>query len=140
VDGVIGVGTPKRRFVQEPHAFILGLPLTKADEKAAPLVVWQGSHKIMQSAFRAAFAGKTPDACANLDVTEIYQAARRRVFECCARVPVTAPPGAAIVVHRLALHGVAPWQAGAAAAPEGRLIAYFRPPMQRGALVWAEAE
>jgi hypothetical protein len=139
VDGVIGVGTPKRRFVQEPHAFILGLPLTEADPDAAPLVVWEGSHRIMQKAFQAAFAVAVGADPAEIDVTEIYQAARREVFDTCPRVPVHGPPGSAYVVHRLALHGVAPWVAGSKAAPEGRLIAYFRPPMQGGARAWAEA-
>ncbi len=39
VDGVLGVGQPKRRFVREPHAFILGIVLTLAEASAAPLVV-----------------------------------------------------------------------------------------------------
>jgi hypothetical protein len=29
----------------------------------------------------------------------------------------------------MTIHGVAPWRADAAAPPEGRLIAYFRPMM-----------
>ncbi|MBE0554438.1 MAG: hypothetical protein IH625_12180, partial [Rhodobacteraceae bacterium] len=33
----------------------------------------------------------------------------------------------ATLMHRLCLHGVAPWADGAIAAPEGRVIAYFRP-------------
>jgi hypothetical protein len=32
-----------------------------------------------------------------------------------------------MLIHRLALHGVAPWAEGAEAGPEGRMIAYFRP-------------
>jgi hypothetical protein len=43
---------------------------------------------------------------------------------------VPAQPGEAVLVHRLALHGVAPWQKGATAPPEGRMIAYFRPEFQ----------
>jgi hypothetical protein len=31
------------------------------------------------------------------------------------------------VLHRLALHGIAPWGPGAEAPPEGRAVAYFRP-------------
>lgn len=139
VDGVLGVGTPKRRFVQEPHAFILGLPLTVADRGAAPLVVWEGSHLIMQAAFRAAFAAAPQTDPGMLDVTEIYQAARRHAFETCPRVVVHGPPGSAWLVHRLALHGVAPWAESATSAPEGRLVAYFRPPMPGGPKAWAEA-
>lgn len=139
VDGVIGLGNPKRRFVQEPHQFILGLPLTDADEKAAPLVVWEGSHLIMQAAFQNALRGVQPSRMSQHDVTQTYQAARKQVFDSCPRVIVHAPPGSAILVHRLALHGVAPWGSGARADPHGRLIAYFRPPMTAGVQAWTEA-
>ncbi|MEM9578272.1 MAG: hypothetical protein AAF999_14815 [Pseudomonadota bacterium] len=139
VDGIIGKGDPKRRFVEEPHAFILGLPLTEADQQAAPLVVWEGSHTIMQAALRQALANNPTAELGAIDVTEAYQQARWEVFEYCARVVVHGPPGSAILVHRLALHGVAPWGAGARAAPEGRLIAYFRPPMPGGVRDWLDA-
>ena len=139
VDGVLGVGQPKRRFVREPHQFILGIPLTKASVGAAPLVVWEGSHLIMQRAFKTAFEGLTDCAIGDRDVTEAYQAAREEIFETCARVRVTCDPGGSILVHRLALHGVAPWETGASCAPEGRLIAYFRPPMAGGARAWVDA-
>ncbi|MFK7745831.1 MAG: hypothetical protein AB8B47_12300 [Roseobacter sp.] len=135
VDGVIGVGHPKRRFVKEPHAFILGIPLTQADADAAPLVVWEGSHLIMQDAFRRVFESHAGDP-SKLDVTRVYQDARKRAFETCERVEVHGLPGSAFVLHRMALHGVAPWKEGAKAAPEGRLIAYFRPPMPGGATAW----
>ena len=62
-----------------------------------------------------------------MDVTEIYHAARREAFETCRRVEITARPGEAYVVHRLALHGVAPWRDGTPAGPDGRMIAYLRP-------------
>lgn len=139
VDGVLGVGQPKRRFVKEPHAFILGIVLTNADEAAAPLVVWDGSHRIMQAAFHKAFEAADQGCPADLDVTEIYQSARREVFETCQRVALHGPVGTAFVVHRMALHGVAPWAPEAKADPEGRLIAYFRPPMPGGARAWAAA-
>lgn len=139
VDGVLGVGQPKRRFVQEPHAFILGIVLTQAEASAAPLVVWEGSHLIMKAAFRRAFDAASSDDPETVDVTDIYQSARREVFETCPRVVVHGPPGAAFVVHRLALHGVAPWEPGAQSDPEGRLIAYFRPPMAGGTRAWVDA-
>ena len=31
------------------------------------------------------------------------------------------------MIHRLALHGIAPWEEDAGADAEGRMIAYFRP-------------
>lgn len=139
VDGVIGKGQPKRRFVEEPHAFILGLPLTQASAEAAPLVVWEGSHRIMRAAFRDAFAAHAGDP-ALLDVTDVYQSARARVFAECEPLAIVAPPGGAMLLHRLVVHGVGLWAPGAQATPDGRLIAYFRPPMPGGARSWANAE
>lgn len=139
VDGILGLGSPKRRFVQEPHAFILGLPLNSFSAEAAPLVVWDGSHRIMQKALQAAFAGHAAETLSDIDVTEAYQAARREVFETCPRVVIHGAPGSAYVVHRMALHGVAPWGAAATSDPEGRLIAYFRPPMPGGVAPWISA-
>lgn len=138
VDGILGKGDPKRRFVEEPHAFILGLPLSMADADAAPLVVWEGSHRILKDGLRNAFENAGTDDLCSVDVTEVYQDARRRVFETCRRGVVPGLPGSAILVHRLALHGVAPWADKARAAPEGRLIAYFRPPMPGGPRAWVD--
>lgn len=135
VDGVIGLGTPKRRFVQEPHRFILGVALSDASAEASPLVAWQGSHRIMQAAFEQALRGQR-DASAT-DVTDIYVAARKRCFKDCARVPIPLPRAGAVVLHRLTLHGVAPWGPGASAGPDGRMIAYFRPPMPAAQDWWA---
>lgn len=136
VDGIIAEGPDRRRFVREPHAFILGLPLTAADSGASPLVVWEGSPEVMRAALLTALDGHPAERWADVDVTEAYQAARREVFARCPRVVVTAQPGEAILLHRLALHGVAPWQPGAVAPPEGRMIAYFRPPHERGVAAW----
>lgn len=138
VDGVLGVGVPKRRFVREPHAFIFGVSLTEADASAAPLVVWEGSHLIMKSAFERAFVEADGAHLDEIDVTEVYQNSRRTAFETCARKVVWGPPGSVFVLHRLMLHGVAPWTEDAQAAPEGRLIAYFRPPMRGGARQWVD--
>ena len=74
---------------------------------------------------REAFAGAPPERWREIDVTEAYQEARQRCFETCARVPLPARRGESTIVHRLALHGVAPWTAPANAPP--RAIAYFRP-------------
>ena len=127
VDGLLAVGPKRRRMLKEPHAFILGLPLNSCSPAASPMVVWEGSHLIMAEVFQKAFAGIDAASWAEVDVTAVYQAARRQVFERCKRVLVHAAPGEAYVVHRLALHGVAPWQSGADAPEEGRMIAYFRP-------------
>ena len=90
----------------------------------------------MRRAFARAFAGQSEDNLGEIDVTDIYVAARREAFERCPRVTVHAAPGSAYLIHRLALHGVAPWGLGASSAPEGRMIAYFRPPMPGGVSAW----
>lgn len=127
VDGLLPVGEGRRRMLKERHAYILGLPLTRSSPGASPLVVWEGSHHVMRRAFASALDAIVPRDWGNVDLTEIYKAARGEVFGTCRRVEVPAIPGEAYLVHRLCLHGVAPWGEGATAPPEGRMIAYFRP-------------
>lgn len=127
VDGILPRGPKRRRYAGEQHAFILGIPMAAADDGASPFVVWDGSHEIIREALAAALAGTPVEHWAEVDITEAYHAARRACFERCRRVALPACPGEAYVVHRLALHGVAPWQPGATAGPDGRMIVYFRP-------------
>ncbi|ABD55095.1 hypothetical protein [Jannaschia sp. CCS1] len=127
LDGLLPLGRERRRHLIEPHAWILGVPLTVADPDAAPLVVWEGSHRRVRRAFEAAFAGTSPENFARVDVTDIYKEVRRDVLKTCARVEVPLIPGQSVLLHRMLIHGVAPWQNGARSAPEGRAIAYFRP-------------
>ncbi len=136
VDGILAVGPDRVRKILEPHAFILGLPLTSASSDAAPLVVWEGSHAVMRAAFTQALKAADPRDYADIDVTEAYKIARRRVFETCRRVELPAQPGEAILLHRLALHGVAPWAETARAGPDGRMIVYFRPECPGGVVDW----
>jgi len=123
VDGLLPEGPEKRRHLREPHGFIVGLPLN--DVTASPLVVWRGSHVIMRAAFQRAFAGHDPKDWGDLDVTDVYQAARRTVFETCERIPLVATAGQALLLNRHLLHGVAPWNP--AIAGDMRMVAYFRP-------------
>lgn len=127
LDGLLPVGPDRRRMLRETHAFILGLPLSHADASAAPFTVWENSHLILGRALSDALLRHPPDAWGDIDVTEVYHAARRRAFEACPRRILHAEPGGAYLVHRHALHGVAPWDEGARADPAGRMIAYFRP-------------
>lgn len=136
VDGIIADGPGGRRRIREPHAWILGLPLTTADPGASPLVVWEGSHEVMRAALREALEDYPPEDWGGVDVTEAYKAARRACFETCRRVTLPAAPGEALLLHRLTLHGVAPWQEGAKAPPAGRMIAYFRPLIDGGVRAW----
>lgn len=129
VDGLLPVGREKRRYLLEPHGFIAGFALNEIS--ASPLVVWPGSHHIMRAAFEDAFAGLNPAVWSDVDVTEVYQLARRCAFDTCPRVEVPSYPGQAVLLHRHVLHGVAPWHSMDAEA--GRMMAYFRPivPMDR---------
>lgn len=132
VDGLKRSDPGRRRHPSETHAFILGVPLTEVAPAAAPLVVWEGSHEIMRAAFAKRLAEIDPLTWSGEDVTDTYVAARREVFETCNRVAVHAEPGACYMVHRLALHGVAGWDASAAGSAK-RSIAYFRPDPRPGA-------
>ncbi len=127
LDGLLPVGPEKRRHLREPHAWILGIALTEAEAEAAPLVVWEGSHRVVRVAFKQAFRGIAPKVWGDVDVTEIYKATRATVFETCARREVPLQVGETVLLHRMVIHGVAPWADGAEADPEGRAIAYFRP-------------
>ena len=124
LDGLHGEGTPKRRFLREFHDFILGIALDDGDEEAAPFVVWEGSHHILRAMLEAALGDTRPEHWGEIDLTETYKDYRARVFDTCRRVVVPARKGEAYVVHRFALHGVAPW---GETALQQRAIVYFRP-------------
>ena len=138
VDGLLPVGQERRRKLLERHAYILGLPLTMCNAEASPLVIWEGSHRIMRDVFVQALGHLPESEWANVDLTDVYNDARRVVFETCRRLVLPATPGEAYLVHRFALHGVAPWGDGAFAPEEGRMIAYFRPELLNGTRDWLE--
>jgi hypothetical protein len=127
LDGLLPVGPLRRRMVKEPHAWILGLPLNSCGEGASPLTVWEGSHLLMRAALLEALGQHAPGHWGDIDITDAYVAARKTVFDTCRRVELHSAPGEAILLHRLLLHGVAPWRDGAQAPAPGRMVAYFRP-------------
>lgn len=131
LDGLLPVGVDRRRHLHEPHAYVLGIPLTKTSTDASPMVVWRGSHLMVQKNFMVALGQLPPDQWQDVDLTEIYHETRYKTFMECERVEVHAQPGSAYLVHRLAIHGVAPWGAEATAPLEGRMIAYFRPELSK---------
>jgi hypothetical protein len=96
----------------------------------APLVVWEGSHQVI----RAALAHLRPDA--DTDLTAAYTTARRHVFATCPERRIIARPGQAVLLHRMLIHGVAPFHG--TALPPGRIVVYFRPLMADVA-AWLDA-
>jgi hypothetical protein len=127
LDGMLAIGPTKARMICEPHDWILGVPLNLTSADASPLVVWDGSHEIMREALTEVLSPHPPEIWGSIDVTAAYKAARQTVFQTCRRIELAARPGEATLIHRLCLHGVAPWGLAAKAPPEGRMIAYLRP-------------
>ncbi len=135
VDGLHGEGPDKRRHLRELHDFILGIALEDGDEGAAPFVIWEGSHLVMQKALREVYEKLPPKRWGEVDVTNIYQTTRASVFETCRRVVIPARAGETYIAHRFALHGVAPWGETPLAQ---RPVIYFRP-CHMGPLEWLTA-
>jgi hypothetical protein len=132
VDGVLPEGPERRRHLRQHHAFVLGIPMVEVSSDASPFTIWQGSHELVRQAFEERFQHLAMRKWGDEDITDSYQAMRRGIFKKCERVEVTAIPGEAYLVHRLALHGIAPWRNNAAAGEDGRMICYFRPEMNDG--------
>lgn len=118
-----------RRFLGETHGFLLGIAVTDVSEETAPFVVWEGSHEVLRADLAARLSGGAPQRWPDEDLTEAYAASRRRIFDGCRRVALHGPRGTAWLVHRLALHGMAPWS-GPHSGP--RVIAWFRPDPRPG--------
>ena len=127
IDGFLREGPDKRRHLRECHGFVLGIPMVEFDKTASPLMVWEGSHELVRAAMAARFEGIQASNWGDEDITECYHALRKEIFDQCERVPVSAKPGEAYLLHRLALHGISPWQEAAKAGADGRMICYFRP-------------
>ena len=130
IDGLLPIGPDRHRMLREPHAFVLGVPLNVTDQNASPMVVWEESNIIIREYFVNLLSKYDVDEWGRTDLTQCYQEARRICFEKCERVIVHAVPGEADLVHRLTLHGVAPWTAKHSVTGEGRMICYFRPPLK----------
>jgi hypothetical protein len=140
VDGLLAIGPERRRFVHEPHQYVLGIPLGKSNAEASPLVIWEGSHSLIRAAFKSVLDSLPVAQWGAVDLTEVYHKARKDCFDRCRRKSILAQPGECYVLHRLALHGIAPWGAGAQASPEGRIVAYFRPQTQGNLNDWLNGE
>ena len=84
----------------------------------------------MQTLFAAKLGQLPPQDWPGLALTAGCHQARQTALRDCRRVAVHCRPGESVVVHRHALHGVAPWGQQAAAGPDGRMICCFRPELQ----------
>ena len=127
VDGLLPEGPDRRRHLREYHGFLLGIPMVETSPDASPFVVWEGSHEIVRETFAACFDALPPQQWGEQDITDAYHDLRRGIFKQCPRVELWAKPGEAYLVHRLSLHGMAPWGKNATAPSDGRMICYFRP-------------
>ncbi len=139
VDGLIPLGTKKRRFVNEFHAFILGIPIVNNRLDSAPLVVWEGSHVIFRNMFGKVFLNIPETEFCDMDLTEIYQQYRRKVFLTCRPKQVVPANNQLYILDRHLLHGVTPWKLDNDLAKwhyegqfgvnplQGRIVVYFRP-------------
>jgi hypothetical protein len=136
VDGLHPIGKEKIRKLKEQHAFILGIPVTLSSKKASPLVVWEGSQKIVKHYFKKSLSNVDPNDWGNIDLTTLYHQARREIFQSCRKVEIHATPGESYIIHRMALHGVAPWDGRAKADKDGRVIIYFRPEVKFSKMGW----
>ncbi len=124
IDGVLPEGPNRRRFLRKYHRFILGIPLVTIDRDRSPMVVWEGSHKLVRRTFLERFSGMQQTEWEREDITNLYREMRQQIFASCTRIEISAKPGEAWLVHRHTLHGIAPWS-GPDTGP--RMIVYFRP-------------
>ncbi len=127
IDGLMPVGPERRRHLEEPHAFILGIPMVETSEGASPVVVYEGSHELVRAAFAGRFGDLDPERWPDEDVTDAYHAVRNASSRPARASSCTPTPAKPTIIHRLALHGVARWANDATAGPDGRMIVYFRP-------------
>lgn len=127
VDGLLLGDPQRRRFLREPHAWILGIGLETPGAGASPTVLWEGSHRAMGPALAAALEGHESAEWPHVDITAPYQHARREVFARCARIPMPLACGEAVLLHRHLLHGIAPWELASAGSEGRRAVAWFRP-------------
>jgi hypothetical protein len=138
LDGLKPVGELRRRMMQEFHGFILGVPLNDTPAKAAPFVIWEGSHIILRDMLQKAYGTTPVEDWENIDITDIYQETRAYIFDTCKRVEIHAKRGEAYIAHRFALHGMDGGDESLNGPVEGRIIAYFRPYWQTAMQGWLQ--
>ena len=136
LDGLLPIGQSRRRFLIEHHAFIYGIPVNPSGEDSSPCVVWEGSHKLVQSEFKSFLISKNINSLEGQDVTEFYTSLRKKIFSSCKIKPVWVPLGHSYLIHRLTLHGILAWKGSGENTNMNRTIAYFRPHLIGGHETW----
>ena len=136
VDGLRSEGLNRRRFIHEPHQYVLGLPTVGYNVQASPMVVWEGSHHIIRAAFKSVLDDIPVAQWNSIDLTKVYHEARRNCFDQCEQISILAKPGECYLLHRLALHGIAPWPEEVAPIDHGRMVVYFRPEGDGNLINW----
>jgi hypothetical protein len=128
MDGLHTLGLQRRRHLIEQHSFILGIPLSKHLPEAGPVMVWPGSHKLVQAWLQSELGHLPAEQWQDVDLTASYQTMRQQVLASMQPVPIHAPLGGAYLIHRHAIHGQGHWPENIAnVGDNGRIIAYFRP-------------
>lgn len=113
------------RYLVEHHDYILGIAMNMVEAQASPFVVWQGSHRLMQTALCDYLSNYPKDKWRTTPISEVYSQTRKRILNECRRVELALKPGQALVAHRHLLHGTAPWKAVNETEP--RMLCFFRP-------------
>ena len=139
IDGIIPLGSKKRRFAKEYHAFILGFPIMNNFPYCAPLVVWEGSHKIFRNFFKEIYEGMSSNKISNIDITDLYNEYRKKVFSNCEAKKIIPQFNQPFLLDRHLLHGIDEWKEQKNdksilknkkvlnRLSDGRIIVYFRP-------------
>tara|TARA_B100000902_G_scaffold171834_1_gene166099 strand:+ start:425 stop:1258 length:834 start_codon:yes stop_codon:yes gene_type:complete len=139
IDGIIPFGSRKRRFAKEFHAFILGFPIQNNCLDCAPLVLWEGSHKIFRKFFKEIYEGITSNKISSIDITELYNEYRKKVFTNCEVKKIVPQFNQPFLLDRHILHGIHKWKEKnnvkfnsknnrpLNSISDGRITIYFRP-------------
>lgn len=128
LDGLVPIGTQRRRHLTEQHSFILGIGLTDHPEEAAPLMLWPGSQQRIQAWLRSRLANLPSERWAEVDLTDEYQQLRQQILMDTQPMPLPLSKGQGYLLHRHLLHGMGHWPHDIPdPQQQGRIIAYFRP-------------
>ena len=128
LDGLRPLGPQRQRHLTEQHSFILGIPLSSHLPEAGPVMVWPGSHKLVQSWLQSELSHLPAEQWQEQDLTKSYQSVRKHILETIEPVPIHVPQGGAYLIHRHTIHGQGLWPENVDnVGKQGRIIAYFRP-------------